>query len=205
MDDKLTLDLFRAKQTVYEMLIDRGYKILEPDVFDQTVYITFVESLGQDGYVSVLTVIDQIHPIQTHVWLATNKDHIPKPKVTKTTKKPAQELLDSQHHIYVMPIQNPSKYNPPYEGSEVFDYKELVVNKTKHSLVPKHIKLNEEQRKEVISRYSGEGKDLKTLLMFKRISVTDPIMKYYNAHVGDLYIIYANSPPRADYRLVVAN
>ena len=70
-----------------------------------------------------------------------------------------------------------------------------------HKLVPKHIILDEKEKKEVIKKYAG-GDPFK----FPYISRNDPIVKALGAKPGDLIKIIRKSPTSGEYiyyRLVV--
>ena len=71
---------------------------------------------------------------------------------------------------------------------------------TKHILVPKHILLNEEEKKEVLRKFNA------TLREFPRIRVSDPMVKKLGAKPGDLIKIIRESPTGGKveyYRVVV--
>lgn len=60
---------------------------------------------------------------------------------------------------------------------EIFQKKELIYNKTKHILVPKHEKID------------SEGQDLKS---YPTIKKSDPICRFYFFQIGDLIKITRN-------------
>lgn len=59
---------------------------------------------------------------------------------------------------------------------ETFMYSELVVNKSRHKLVPKHTLLSKEDQAELEGKYK--------LSCLPSISKDDPICRYYNFQVG---------------------
>jgi DNA-directed RNA polymerase subunit H (RpoH/RPB5) len=72
---------------------------------------------------------------------------------------------------------------------------------TKHILVPKHILLSEQKKKEVIKKYG-----IKKLSQFPRILKTDPIVKILGAKEGDLIKIIRNENSGKEsiyYRVVI--
>jgi DNA-directed RNA polymerase subunit H (RpoH/RPB5) len=83
---------------------------------------------------------------------------------------------------------------------EIFLEKELMINIIDHIFVPKHILLNEEDCKKVLEDYYARKKDLPKILH------TDPIMKYYNAKIGQIVRIIRPSELSGEaiyYRLVI--
>lgn len=73
---------------------------------------------------------------------------------------------------------------------QVFLLKELMYNVSKHSLVPKHIVINDPEKiSEIVKMYS-----LKNKLQLPIILKTDPIARYLNLKSGHLVKIMRSSP-----------
>jgi len=71
---------------------------------------------------------------------------------------------------------------------------------TKHYLVPKHIILSEEEKKEILGKYKI------SLLDLPKIKISDPSLKNLNAKQGDIVKIIRNNPwigEEVYYRVVV--
>lgn len=71
---------------------------------------------------------------------------------------------------------------------------------TKHVLVPKHIKLNQEEINELMQKYNV------SLRQLPKISVKDPMSKLLEAKIGDVIKIIRKSPTAAQsdfFRVVV--
>ena len=71
---------------------------------------------------------------------------------------------------------------------------------TQHSLVPKHVKLSEEEKKELLKKYKISLKQLPSILD------KDPIIKLLNAIPDDVIKIIRKSPTVGEsfyYRVVV--
>ncbi|MEM5829155.1 MAG: DNA-directed RNA polymerase subunit H [Candidatus Aenigmatarchaeota archaeon] len=70
----------------------------------------------------------------------------------------------------------------------------------KHTLVPKHIILSEEEKVEVLKKYRA------SLRQFPKILITDPAIADKNPKVGDIVKIIRKSPTAGEtvyYRVVV--
>jgi DNA-directed RNA polymerase I, II, and III subunit RPABC1 len=80
---------------------------------------------------------------------------------------------------------------------ETFDYSELMLNITKHILVPKHVVLSTTEVEELMAKYN-----LKKMTQLPKIHRTDPITKYFGLlpgsivkvmrmnQVGSIYLTY---------------
>ena len=74
------------------------------------------------------------------------------------------------------------------EQVQIFKFKNLVFNLTRHSLVPKHEKVPEEQVKNLLIKLM-----IHNLSQFPTLLTTDPVCRYYNFKVNDLIKISRTS------------
>lgn len=70
-----------------------------------------------------------------------------------------------------------------YPFSEVFLEKDLMIDKVRHISVPLHELLSDENTKRVLEEYLVKKREM------PKIFVTDPIARYYNAKVGQIFRI----------------
>ncbi len=62
------------------------------------------------------------------------------------------------------------------------------IDVTKHVLVPKHAKLSEKERKEILEKYGVNTRDL------PKINIKDPAIAKLDVKEGDIIKILRNSP-----------
>lgn len=188
-----------SRKTVIEMLTDRNYitkdiiSDLPNDLFiklwakftnDATVFdIECENSIGERIYVKY---------IKTHI-ISKKKDNIKALKLSKVHTKlcESQDLLFNDKIIYVICDTQYTDIMTTYEdfinknkNVEIFDIKRLLINITKHSYVPQHIKLS-------ITDVNTLKKNLYLQSIFKlpAISTKDPVARYYNLKHGEVFQI----------------
>ena len=69
--------------------------------------------------------------------------------------------------------------------TEFFSVGELYRNITRHSLVPRHVKISEQEAQCIIDKYGLKDKNA-----WPRMLVTDPVSRYFNYECGDIIKIY---------------
>jgi DNA-directed RNA polymerase subunit H (RpoH/RPB5) len=87
-----------------------------------------------------------------------------------------------------------------YRNTEIFMEKEMMINLIEHILIPKHILLSKEEANNLIKTYMVQKRQL------QRIYNSDPVARYYNAKIGDIFRIVRYSEKAGygvAYRIVV--
>lgn len=83
---------------------------------------------------------------------------------------------------------------------EYFQFKELLVNITKHQLVPTHEIMPDDEKRKLLDRYKVKESQLPRML------VSDPVAKYYGLRRGQVCKIIRTSETSGTYvtyRIVV--
>ena len=92
------------------------------------------------------------------------------------------------------------KHDSNYPNTELFLGKEMMANIVEHISVPKHILLSDEELKDVLNSYHAKRREMPEILE------TDPIARYYNAKIGQMFRIIRVSETTGNapyYRLVI--
>jgi DNA-directed RNA polymerase subunit H (RpoH/RPB5) len=79
------------------------------------------------------------------------------------------------------------------QGMEIFTLKELLINISKHKLVPKHEILSENEVKDLLDKYQ-----LKQKTMLPIIQKTDPMARYLDVKAGEIVKVTRPSQSAGD-------
>jgi len=161
--------LGRVAGTCLQMVLDRGFDVVSSvsDVVDFSLPVV----VGRKGEGDTLHVL--FHP---------------EDKVGVKTVRSLFATLENGPvtRIVLVSAEGPTPFTRKEMGGddriECFQYKNLVVNPTRCSLVPPHSVVSPEERKELEEKY-GVGEDGKA---WPRIYHKDPVVRYYNWPAGSL-------------------
>ncbi|KAI0207620.1 DNA-directed RNA polymerases I, II, and III subunit RPABC1 [Lamellibrachia satsuma] len=208
-DEQETYKLWRIRKTVMQLCHDRGYLVTQ-DELDQTLD-RFKQQFGDKPSERRPARSDLI------ILVAHNDDPTDQmfvffpeePKVgIKTIKTYCQRMQEeniSRAIIVVQTGMTPSAKQSlvdmaPKYILEQFLEAELLVNIIEHKLVPEHVLMTPEEKKELLARYKLKESQL------PRIQAGDPVARYYGLKRGQVVKIIRPSETAGryiTYRLVV--
>lgn len=182
--------LFRIRRTILEMLSDRGYAVLNSeedllqprDVFNQ-------EFARQNYSRESLTLLRQKRDDETdQIYVFFPEEQRNKPLGVKPISDKAERMEKDGVRNAIIVLQTgltsyaKSAVTKLSAGDrcrmEVFLENELIVNITRHVLVPKHEILSADEKKALLRRYKLKESQL------PRIQKSDPIARYYGLTHG---------------------
>lgn len=200
--EELTYKLWRVRETVFQMLNDRGYivgqKYLEETKEQFEQYWRDILARGGNRNELVVLVNKKSDPNdQIIVFFPDENKPVGVKPIRVLTEKMEERKLT--HAILVVQQKLTSfarsaiqEMGPKFE-IEVFHESELVVNVTKHVLVPEHVPLTPEEKKSLLERYKVKENQL------PRIQQTDPVARYFGMKKGQVVKIIRPSETAGRY------
>ncbi|SOV18467.1 DNA-directed RNA polymerase II, putative [Plasmodium sp. gorilla clade G2] len=205
MEDPITR-FYKCRKTCCEMLEDRGYIITPREKLEN--FSSFKEMFEDNDRQRSKMGISTSHKNDANnriiVYFAD--------EVKKTGVKPLRELTERMEeksiqrailvtqNILTPFARDAIKEAAPRHIIENFLDTELLVNITKHELVPRHIPLTSDEKKNLLQRYKIMENKL------PRIQDVDPVCRYFGLSKGQVVKIIRPSETAGryvTYRLVV--
>lgn len=197
--------LWRTFKTIKEMVRERGYFITQEDIdlSLEDFKAKYCDSMGRPERSRISfqanpteESIDKF-PEMGSLWV----EFCDEPSVgVKTMKNFVIHIQEKGYLTGIFLYQNnitPSamKLVPsiPPATIETFQESSLIVNITHHELVPKHIRLSEDEKKELLKRYRLKESQL------PRIQRTDPVALYLGLKRGEVVKIIRKSETAGRY------
>eukprot|EP01122_Echinamoeba_exundans_P003985 TRINITY_DN14024_c0_g1_i1.p1 TRINITY_DN14024_c0_g1~~TRINITY_DN14024_c0_g1_i1.p1 ORF type:complete len:219 (+),score=54.68 TRINITY_DN14024_c0_g1_i1:37-657(+) len=196
-DDTNARMLYQIHKTLMEMLSDRGYMVADKE--KNYTYEDFTNKYG------INPVRRDLFGVWVHRTDPTNKILLFLPeeaKLSTTTlveyaKQMKSEKIQRCIVVYKDKITPFSKQYvakaQQFYDFELFKDSELLVNITKHHLVPKHDLLTQDEKKELLDKYRLNESQL------PRIQREDPVARYYGLGRGDVVKITRPSETAGRY------
>ncbi|WOO78780.1 DNA-directed RNA polymerases I, II, and III subunit RPABC1 [Vanrija pseudolonga] len=197
--DRETARLWRVSKTVHEMIRDRGYEVADYEI--NIGFEEFKEMYGGGGSVdrgrmSFHANHTEDQKDRIYVYFCSEKN------VSKAAMKTFITSLDSIGAKRGIMIWS-EKMSPAAKKTllemqseyylEDFAEADLLVNITKHFLVPKHTIMTPAEKTDLVKRYRLKDTQL------PRINVGDPVAKYYGLRRGQVMRIERSSETAGRY------
>jgi len=198
--------LFRIRKTIAEMLFDRGYNVTKEEL--EMTIDQFKDTYGEMSRENLTMLAakreekeekegdNQIFVFfadEPRLGVKTIKQYIErmeKDKIRKALLVVQDKITPyAQQVLRAMAAQKDDQRIVLEEWKEA----ELMVNITKHVLVPKHVLLTKEEQAELLKRYKLKPTQL------PRIQVNDPVARYYGLQKGQVVKITRPSETAGRY------
>ena len=203
-DDELS-KFFKAWKTVNQMLKDRGYLIEEEEL--NKTFQSF-KSEYDDNPSRVQFKIYAVHQEDqnnTILVFFPEEEKLGVPTIKEVCK--TMEDHNVSKGVIVMKVEVTAFARRALEKVsgrcqiETFKQAELMINITKHKLVPKHQILSDKDKKKLLEKYK-----LNSEAQLPRIQKLDPVARYFGAQKGQVFKITRQSETAGryvTYRIVV--
>ncbi|RDW89975.1 DNA-directed RNA polymerase core subunit RPB5 [Aspergillus mulundensis] len=223
--ERETIRVWRTWRTVFEMLQDRGYEVTDEEV---KIELDEFKSkyVGEKGYPSREKLKIQARPTEAmkakYTPLPSPSNRDPQPDCgtiyiefcpddsgigTKQVRTFNHTVDEGNFHTGVFITKTPISPSAvrllsgiPGRICEHFQEQDLLVNITRHELVPKHVLLSPEEKGKLLQRYRLKESQL------PRIQVSDPVARYLGLRRGQVVKIIRKSETAgryASYRWVI--
>ena len=187
-------DLFKVRQTLLEMIEDRGFSL--PDIEK----ITFEEfSIKYDNKNLDIYIKDEEKNKIFYIHFHNENKSFSKSDLKNIMQKLISSYGNENINLILLLKEKENSavskelMKDIYKNVEIFLKKNMIFNVTKHIYVPKHIILSEEEELEVLEKYNTtKGK-------LPKLSKTDPIAKYYGMKNDQICKIIRKSPEVGEY------
>ena len=186
--------LYKVRQTILEMINDRGYYVPEIEKISFEEFVIKYNNKNLDIYINDINNNKKIY-----VYFHNEVKNYSKNDLKNIMQKLINEYQDSNINLILILREKENSAiskeltKDSYKNIEIFLKKNMIFNITKNEYVPKHILLNNEEEKELLEKYNTtKGK-------LPKISKTDPIAKYYGMKSDQICKIIRKSPEVGEY------
>jgi DNA-directed RNA polymerase I, II, and III subunit RPABC1 len=200
MDFQEKKSLFKVRETVLEMLSDRGYSLPISEKITLEEFILKYNNKTLDIYIN-----DENKNKKVYVHFHNDIKNFSKGDLKNIMTNVMSQYNDTDINIILILREKENSAvakeinKEQYKNVEIFLKKNMMFNITHHVFVPKHIILTPEEENEVLEKYNTtKGK-------FPKIAKSDPVAKYYGMKSDQICKIIRKSPEVGEsiyYRLV---
>lgn len=201
--------VWRVRKTVFEMLNDRGYQVADKHLketkeeFERLWKQTTDEGGGRERLI-ILVHKKQFPDQQLIVFFPEENKRVGVKPIRILAEKMDEKHIKEAILVVKQPL-TPLARTAINEAMskmriEVFHESELVINITRHELVPKHQPLTEEEKQQLLNRYKMKPSQL------PRVQLQDPMSRYFGLQRDQVFKIIRPSETAGryvTYRLVV--
>jgi len=194
MDLQEKQTLYKVRNTVLEMLSDRGYIV--PDIEN----ISFEEFVIKYNNKNIDIFIDnEIKKEKAYIHFHNEIKNFSKNDLKNIMQTIISKYNDQNINLILILREKENSAiskelsKDTYKNVEIFLRKNMVFNVTKHVYVPKHIILTKDEEREVLEKYyTTKGK-------LPKMPKSDPIAKYYGMKSEQVCKIIRKSPEVGEY------
>lgn len=192
MDFQDKINLYKVRNTIIEMIEDRG------------IHVPEIEKIGIDEFIikynnKLLDIYIEDNDIKIYVYFHNDVKNFSKNDLKNLMKKITNDYEDNINVILLLREKENSAVTKElskeiYKNVEVFLKKNMMFNITHHEYVPKHSILSKEEEKDLLEKYN-----LTTSKKLPKISKDDPVAKYYGMKTDQICKIIRKSPEVGTY------
>ena len=211
------INLFTIRNNAIDMLIDRKYD--KDFLVDNHRNIEFSEfqQIYKDNGLNIKVKHTDTNEIAI-LYFYNYRDKLKKEDINAIIEEIKMEIdknfkykliliiKEKPHSLIIKRITAINNFNEDEDeinlNIQLFYYKELIFNITKHERVPTHIVLTENEKAELLDMYKISENKL------PQYSIADPVVKYYGVSHGNVFKIIRNSKTAGTgitYRIVNKN
>lgn len=190
--------MFRVFRTCWEMLRDRGYQVPEDQL--NLSFDDFETEYGQGDNIrdSLTIVCSKVNDAQDQIIVFfVNEEKLGAQKMLEYINRMKEDQIYRGILILQKKLSGPANSERMLVKNsyriEDFLETELVVNITKHVMVPKHTVLTVEEKQTLLQRYKVKETQL------PRIQLSDPVAKYFGMERGEVVRIVRASETAGRY------
>jgi DNA-directed RNA polymerase I, II, and III subunit RPABC1 len=194
MDFQDKKDLYKVRETVIEMIYDRGFYIPDIEKITFEEFIIKYNNKNLDIYIN-----DESKNKKIYIHFHNEIKNFSKNDLKNMMQMLVNKYIDEDINLILVLREKENSAvskeltKDVYKNVEVFLKKNMLFNITHHVFVPKHILLSKDEEVELLDKYNTtKGK-------LPKISKLDPIAKYYGMKTDQVCKIIRKSPEVGEY------